>query len=130
MGHNELLIGDALKGRDRDAVVLSVKFGALRGPGGDWLGFDARPQAVKASAAYSLNRLGVDHIDIYRPSRLDPAVPIEARVGEIAERVRGGYVRNIGLSEGGPRTIRRGHAVHPVGDLPVEYLPLCRGQKG
>src|SRR3546814_2574915 len=122
MGHNELLIGDALKGRDRDAVVLSVKFGALRGPGGDWLGFDARPQAVKASAAYSLNRLGVDHIDIYRPSRLDPAVPIEETVGAIAELVRAGYVRHIGLSEVGPETNRRAHEVHPIVDPQFEHI--------
>ncbi|WP_119459876.1 aldo/keto reductase [Rhodospirillaceae bacterium SYSU D60014] len=127
MGHNEMLIGEALKGRARDAVILSVKFGAQRGPAGDWLGFDARPQAVKASAAYSLKRLGVDHIDIYRLSRLDPAVPIEETVGAIAELVQAGYVRHIGLSEVGAETIRRAHAVHPIVDLQIEYSLISRG---
>src|SRR5690349_4741727 len=112
MGHNELLIGRALKGR-RDAALLSVKFGALRGPDGSWIGFDARPAAVKNSLAYSLTRLGVDHIDIYRPARLDPAVPIEETIGAIADLVNAGYIRYIGLSEVGPDTIRRAHAVHP-----------------
>ena len=107
MGHNEFLIGEALKGRDRDAALISVKFGAQRGPDGVWLGYDARPQAVKAFAAYSLRRLGVDHIDIYRPARLDPAVPIEDTVGAIADLVKAGYVRHIGLSEVGVDTIRR-----------------------
>src|SRR5262245_12335143 len=115
MGHNELLIGRAIKGR-RDKVLLSVKFGGLRAPGGGWVGFDARPAAVKNFLCYTLVRLGVDHIDIYRPSRLDPNVPIEDTVGAIAEMVKAGYVRAIGLSEVGPDTIRRAGAVHPVCD--------------
>jgi aryl-alcohol dehydrogenase-like predicted oxidoreductase len=127
MGHNELLIGEALKGRDRDAVTISVKFGAQRGPDGAWLGYDARPQAVKAFAAYSLRRLGVDHIDVYRPARLDPAVPIEETVGAIAELVKAGYVRHVGLSEVGVDTIRRAQAVHPISDLQIEYSLLSRG---
>jgi aryl-alcohol dehydrogenase-like predicted oxidoreductase len=127
MGHNELLIAEALKGRDRDAAVISVKFGAQRGPDGAWLGYDARPQAVKAFAAYSLRRLGVDHIDIYRPARLDPAVPIEETVGAIADLVRAGYVRHIGLSEVGVDTIRRAQAVHPISDLQIEYSLISRG---
>jgi len=126
MGHNELLIGEALKGR-RDEAVVSVKFGALRGPDGAWLGVDGRPQAVKAFAAYSLKRLGLDHIDVYRPARLDPSVPIEDTVGAIADLVRAGYVRHVGLSEVGPETIRRAAAVHPIADLQIEYSLLSRG---
>jgi len=126
MGHNEMLIGEALKGR-RDRALLSVKFGAQRGPDGAFLGFDGRPQAVKASLAYSLKRLGTDHIDIYRPARLDPATPIEETVGAIAELVQAGYVRHIGLSEVGSETIRRAAAVHPIVDLQIEYSLISRG---
>lgn len=126
-GHNELLIRDALRGRDRDRVLLSVKFGALRGPEGSFGGVDGRPAAVKNFLAYSLNRLGTDHIDIYRPARLDPDVPIEETVGAIAELVRAGYVRHIGLSEVNADTIRRAHAVHPIVDLQIEYSLASRG---
>ena len=125
-GHNELVIGRALRDR-RDRALLSVKFGALRVPGGGFGGFDARPAAVKNFLAYSLNRLGVGHIDIYRPSRLDPAVPIEETVGAIADMVKAGYVRHIGLSEVGPETIRRARAVHPIVDLQIEYSLISRG---
>ncbi|MDB5464411.1 MAG: aldo-keto reductase [Phenylobacterium sp.] len=127
MGHNELLIGEALKGRPRDEVVVSVKFGAQRGPDGAWIGYDARPAAVKTAAAYSLQRLGLDHIDIYRPARLDPNVPIEDTVGAIADLVKAGYVRHIGLSEVGAETIRRAAAVHPIVDLQIEYSLISRG---
>lgn len=125
MGHNELLIGRAIAGR-RDRVQLSVKFGALRGPDGSWLGVDARPVAVKNFAAYSLKRLGVEVIDVYRPARLDPAVPIEDTIGAIAELIKAGYVRKIGLSEVGVDTIRRAHAVHPIHDLQIEYSIASR----
>jgi aryl-alcohol dehydrogenase-like predicted oxidoreductase len=125
MGHNEMLLGRALHGR-RDQALISVKFGALRGPDGSWLGFDARPVAVKNSLAYSLKRLGVDHIDIYRPARRDSGVPIEDTIGAIADLVRAGYVRAIGLSEVGPETIRRAHAVHPIADLQIEYSLVSR----
>ena len=125
-GHNELLIGRALKGRRREACQLSVKFGALRAPGGAWGGFDGRPAAVKNFLAYSLNRLGVDYVDIYRPARLDPAVPIEDTIGAIAELVKAGYVRHIGLSEVGPETIRRAAKVHPIVDLQIEYSLISR----
>ena len=125
-GHNELLIGRALRDR-RDKALLSVKFGALRGPDGSWLGMDARPAAVKNFLAYTLTRLGVDHIDIYRPGRLDPSIPIEETVGTIADLVKVGYVRAIGLSEVGPDTIRRGQAVHPISDLQIEYSLISRG---
>jgi aryl-alcohol dehydrogenase-like predicted oxidoreductase len=125
-GHNELLIGKALRDR-RDKALLSVKFGALRGPDGNWIGMDTRPVAVKNFAAYSLRRLGVDHIDIYRPGRLDPNVPIEETIGAIADLVKAGYVRAIGLSEVGPDTIRRAHAVHPISDLQIEYSIISRG---
>ena len=125
-GHNELLIGRALRDR-RDKALLSVKFGALRGPDGSWLGMDARPAAVKNFLAYTLTRLGVDHIDIYRPGRLDPSVPIEETVGTMADLVKVGYVRAIGLSEVGPDTIRRAQAVHPISDLQIEYSLISRG---
>lgn len=127
MGHNEMLLGEALKGGRRERALLSVKFGALRGPGGDWLGYDARPAAVKNFAAYSLRRLGVDHIDIYRPARLDPAVPIEDTMGAIADLIQAGYVRYAGLSEVGAATLRRACAVVPVCDLQIEYSLLSRG---
>jgi aryl-alcohol dehydrogenase-like predicted oxidoreductase len=125
-GHNEMLIGRALRGR-RDQALLSVKFGALRSPDGGWGGFDGRPAAVKNFAAYSLQRLGVDHIDIYRPSRLDPSVPIEDTVGAIGDLIRAGYVRRAGLSEVGADTIRRAHAVLPICDLQIEYAIVSRG---
>ena len=126
MGRNELLIGRALEGR-RDRALVSVKFGALRGPDQSWLGVDGRPAAVKNFLAYSLNRLGLDHVDIYRPARLDPAVPIEETIGAIADLVKAGYVRAIGLSEVGPDTIRRAHATHPIADLQIEYSLISRG---
>jgi len=126
-GHNELLIGRALKQLDRDAVTLSVKFGGLRSPEGAFLGFDARPDALRNFLAYSLVRLGTDHIDVYRPARLDPDVPIEDTVGAIAEEIEKGHVRAIGLSEVGSDTIRRAHAVHPIHDLQIEYSLLSRG---
>jgi aryl-alcohol dehydrogenase-like predicted oxidoreductase len=125
MGHNELLVGRAIAGR-REKVQLSVKFGALRGPDGSWVGVDTRPAAVKNFAAYSLKRLGVDVIDIYRPARLDPAVPIEDTIGAIADLVKAGYVRHIGLSEVGVETIRRAHRVHPIVDLQIEYSLASR----
>ena len=127
MGHNELLISRALADRDRDDVLISVKFGAQRGPDGSWLGYDARPQALKTALAYSLQRLGTDHIDVYRPARLDPNVPIEETVGAIAEMIEAGYVRHIGLSEVGAETIRRAAEVHPIVDLQIEYSLLSRG---
>jgi aryl-alcohol dehydrogenase-like predicted oxidoreductase len=127
LGRNELLLREALKGRDRDNAVISVKFGALRDPAGAWNGYDSRPAAVKNFAAYSLNRLGTDHLDVYRPARLDPGVPIEDTVGAIAELIEAGYVRHIGLSEVGAETLRRAHAVHPIADLQIEYSLLSRG---
>lgn len=127
MGHNEMLIGEALKTLPRDRLVLSVKFGAQRAPDNSFLGFDGRPAAVKTALAYTLQRLGVDHIDVYRPARLDPNVPIEDTVGAIAELVQAGWVRHIGLSEVGPQTIRRAAAVHPIVDLQIEYSLLARG---
>lgn len=126
-GHNELLICEALKGVGRDDAVLSVKFGGLRDPAGGWTGFDGRPQAVKNFAAYSLQRLGVEHIDIYRPARLDPAVPIEDTIGAIADLVKAGHVKHVGLSEVGSETIRRAAAVHPIVDLQIEYSLISRG---
>jgi aryl-alcohol dehydrogenase-like predicted oxidoreductase len=127
MGHNEMLIGEALKGVKRDRFLVSVKFGALRDPAGGWSGYDARPQAVKNFLAYSLRRLGLDHIDIYRPARLDPRVPIEETVGAVADMVKAGHVRYIGLSEVGAATIRRAAAVHPISDLQIEYSLISRG---
>jgi aryl-alcohol dehydrogenase-like predicted oxidoreductase len=127
IGHNELLIRDALQDRSRDNLQISVKFGALRDPARGFTGVDCRPVAVKNFLSYSLQRLGVDHIDIYRPARLDPAVPIEDTVGAIAEMVKAGYVKHIGLSEVGSDTIRRAHAVHPIADLQIEYSLIARG---
>lgn len=127
MGHNEMLLGQALKGLPRDQLVVSVKFGAMRDPAGGWIGYDARPAAVKSFLAYSLQRLGLDHIDIYRPARLDPNVPIEETVGAIAQMVEAGYVRHIGLSEVGADTLRRAAATHPICDLQIEYSLLSRG---
>ncbi|MBX9796557.1 MAG: aldo/keto reductase [Sphingomonas sp.] len=127
MGHNELLIAEALRGRPRDRVQLSVKFGALRGPDGSWIGVDGRPRAVKNALAYSLKRLGTDYVDIYRFARLDPDVPIEETVGAIAELVQAGYVRHVGLSEVGAQTIRRAAAVTPISDLQIEYSLISRG---
>ncbi|WP_458243646.1 aldo/keto reductase [Streptomyces sp. MAI_2237] len=130
MGHNELLIAEALRTAPaalRDNALASVKFGAHRAPDGEWLGYDARPAAVKTWAAYSLQRLGVDHIDVYRPARLDPDVPIEETVGAIAELVEKGYVRHIGLSEVGAETIRRAAATAPIADLQIEYALISRG---
>ncbi len=127
MGHNELLIAEALGERPRDDYLLSVKFGAQRGPEGAFLGFDGRPAAVKTALAHSLTRLGVEHIDIYRPARLDPQVPIEETIGAIAELVQAGYVRWIGLSELGAETIRRAAATHPICDLQIEYSLISRG---
>ncbi|MGP3934277.1 aldo/keto reductase [Nonomuraea sp. KM88] len=126
MGHNEMLLAEALRGRDRDSYQLSVKFGALRGPGREFGGQDNRPEAVKNFLAYSLTRLGTDHIDVYRPARLDPAVPIEETVGAIKDMVDAGYVRHIGLSEVDAATIRRAHAVHPIADLQIEYSLISR----
>jgi aryl-alcohol dehydrogenase-like predicted oxidoreductase len=126
MGHNELLVRNGIEGLS-DKVQLSVKFGALRGPNGSWLGVDTRPAAVKTFAAYSLKRLGVDVIDVYRPARLDPNVPIEETVGAIGDLVKAGYVRHVGLSEVGAETIRRACAVHPIVDLQIEYSVASRG---
>lgn len=127
MGHNEMLIREALTGRNRDNLQISVKFGALRDPNKGFLGYDSRPAAIRNFVAYSLQRLGVDAIDIYRPARLDPDVPIEETVGAMADMVKAGWIRHIGLSEVGSDTIRRAHAVHPIVDLQIEYSLLARG---
>jgi aryl-alcohol dehydrogenase-like predicted oxidoreductase len=127
MGHNELLLRDALRGRSRDGVRISVKFGALRGPDKGWRGVDTRPAAIKNFLGYSLTRLGTDYIDIYRPARFDPSIPIEETVGAMAELVEAGWVRHIGLSEVGSDTLRRAAAVHPIADLQIEYSLISRG---
>ena len=127
MGHNEMLIAEALKGVPRERYVLSVKFGALRDPRGGWSGMDTRPEAIRNFLAYSLQRLGVDYIDVYRPARLDQKVPIEETVGAIAEMVKAGFVRHIGLSEVGAGTLKRAAAVHPITDLQIEYSLISRG---
>ncbi len=127
MGHNEMLIAEALRGVPRDRYQLSVKFGALRDPAGMWVGYDASPRAVKTWLAYSLQRLGVDHIDIYRPARLDPKVRIEDTVGAVSDMIKAGYVRHVGLSEVGSETVRRAAAVAPISDLQIEYSLISRG---
>jgi aryl-alcohol dehydrogenase-like predicted oxidoreductase len=126
MGHNELLLHEALRGRDRASVQISVKYGAQRGPDGSWLGYDTSPAATKASLAYSLRRLRTDYVDVYRPARLDPKVPIEETVGAVADLVKAGWVRHIGLSEVGAETLRRAAAVHPISDLQIEYSLISR----
>lgn len=130
MGHNEMLIAEALRAGSRDQLLISVKFGALRDPARQWLANDARPATVKTFLAYSLQRLGVDYIDIYRPARLDPTVPIEDTVGAIADAIKAGWVRYVGLSEVGPETLRRAQAVHPICDLQIEYSLASRGIEG
>ncbi|WP_329385839.1 aldo/keto reductase [Streptomyces sp. NBC_01351] len=130
MGHNELLINEALRtapAAARERALTSVKFGALRTVEGGFTGYDGRPEAVKNFLAYSLQRLGRDHIDIYRIARVDPAVPIEETVGAIAEAVEAGHVRHIGLSEVGSDTLRRAAAVAPISDLQIEYSLISRG---
>jgi aryl-alcohol dehydrogenase-like predicted oxidoreductase len=137
MGHNEMLLREALRGKARERVVISDKFGGLRDPRGRFVGIDGRPASVKNFLAYTLHRLGTDYIDIYRPARLDPDVPVEETIGAIADMVKAGYVRFIGLSEVGPETIRRAQAIHPIADVQLEYslfsrsieetiLPTCR----
>jgi aryl-alcohol dehydrogenase-like predicted oxidoreductase len=127
MGSNELLLRDALRGKARESVLISVKFGAQRDPDGGWIGYDTSPAALRTALAYSLVRLGTDYVDIYRPARLDPDVPIEETIGAIADLVKRGYVRHIGLSEVGAETIRRAQAVHPIADLQIEYSLISRG---
>jgi aryl-alcohol dehydrogenase-like predicted oxidoreductase len=127
MGHNELLLREALRGVRRDSVFIQVKFGGQRDPSGAFIGHDASPAAVKNSLAYTLTRLGTDYVDLYQPARLDPQVPIEETVGAIAEMIRAGYVRHIGLSEMGADTIRRAYAVHPIAALQIEYSLMSRG---
>lgn len=127
MGHNELLLRDALRGHAREQAIISIKFGALRGPDHSWHGIDGRPAAVKNFLTYTLRRLGTDYVDIYRLARVDPAVPIEETTGAMADMVRAGYVRHIGLSETGAETIRRAAAVHPIADVQIEYSLISRG---
>jgi aryl-alcohol dehydrogenase-like predicted oxidoreductase len=127
MGHNELLLRDAIRGRRREDAQISVKFGVLRDARGGWNGVDARPAAIKNFLAYTLRRLGTDYVDIYRPARLDPAVPVEETMGTLAELVEQGLIRHIGLSEVGADTLRRANAVHPVSDLQIEYSLISRG---
>lgn len=127
MGHNELLLHEALAGRHREEVFIAVKFGALRAPDRSFIGFDGRPEAVKTFLAYTLQRLRIDYIDLYQPARVDPAVPIEETIGAISEMVQAGYVRYVGLSEAGADTLRRAHATHPLTWLQIEYSLLSRG---
>jgi aryl-alcohol dehydrogenase-like predicted oxidoreductase len=127
MGHNELLLRDALREIPRESVFIQVKFGGQRDPSGAFIGHDASPNTVKTSLAYTLTRLGTDYVDLYQPARLDPRVPIEETVGAVAEMIKAGYVRYLGLSEMGADTIRRAHAVHPVSALQIEYSLMSRG---
>jgi aryl-alcohol dehydrogenase-like predicted oxidoreductase len=127
MGHNEMLIHRALEGTPRSRVIISVKFGPMRDPSWAFLGNDGRPKAVKNFLAYTLRRLGTDYIDIYRPARVDPEAPIEDTVGAVADMVRAGYVRHVGLSEVGAETLRRAHGVHPICDVQIEYSLMSRG---
>jgi len=125
-GHNELLVGEVLRGRRRDDVVISVKFGALRDPQGNFTGVDLRPVAIRNFLAYSLKRLNTDHIDVYRPARMPPGTDVEEVIGTLADLVKAGYIRHIGLSEIGAKTLRRAAAVHPIADLQIEYSLISR----
>lgn len=136
-GHNELLIGQAIKDIPRDKVFISVKFGGMRNHDGSFIGFDTRPVAIRNFLSYSLQRLGVDYIDLYYPGRIDPNVPIEETVGTLGELVKEGKIRYMGVSEAGPDTLRRAHATYPIAMLQTEYslwtrepetdvLPVCR----
>ncbi|HEY3740219.1 MAG TPA: aldo/keto reductase [Bryobacteraceae bacterium] len=127
MGHNELLIREVLKDHPRDRIFIAVKFGALRDPAGAFLGVDNRPMMVKNALAYTLKRLGTDYVDLYQPARVDTNVPMEDTIGAIADLIKAGYVRHIGLSEAGSQTIRRAAAVHPIAALQIEYSLLYRG---
>jgi aryl-alcohol dehydrogenase-like predicted oxidoreductase len=126
MGHNELLIREALRGKDRSKVQLAVKFGSMRDYKGNFLGQDARPAAVKNFLSYSLQRLGTDYIDFYFPSRLDRQVPIEDTVGAMAELVKEGKLRYLGLSEMSAATVEKAHKVHPITALEFEYSLFTR----
>ncbi|KIF79606.1 aldo/keto reductase [Streptomyces sp. 150FB] len=126
MGHGELLLGEALRARSRESVVISIRFGALREPGGGWTGSDSRPVAVKNALAFSLRRMGTDHIDLYRPGRPDPDVPLEETVGALGELVQAGHIRGIGLSDVSARTLRRAHAVHPIANVQTEHSLFSR----
>ncbi|NBD27148.1 aldo/keto reductase [Paenibacillus glycinis] len=136
VGRNEELVGRAIKDR-RNEVVLATKFGNVRDASGQSLGINGTPEYVRSACEASLRRLGVDHIDLYYQHRVDPNTPIEETVGAMAELVREGKVRYLGLSEAAPETIRRAHAVHPIAALQTEYslwsrdvedeiLPVCR----
>ena len=127
MGHNEMLLREALKGGKRERAFVAVKFGALRGPDLKFLGDDGRPQSAKNFLAYSLRRLGTDYVDLYQPARVDPTVPIEDTIGAVADMVKAGYVRYIGLSEASAKTVRRAQAVHPIAALQIEYSLFSRG---
>ncbi|CAZ89130.1 putative aldo-keto reductase 2 [Thiomonas arsenitoxydans] len=129
VGRNEVLVGRAINGR-RDEVFLATKFGNMRGPNGEFLGVNGRPDYVRQSCEASLKRLGVDVIDLYYQHRVDPEVPIEETVGAMADLVRAGKVRWLGLSEAAPATIRRAHAVHPISALQSEYSLWSRDPEG
>ncbi|MGB5108035.1 MAG: aldo/keto reductase [Candidatus Zixiibacteriota bacterium] len=137
VGHNEELIREAIRRVPRDQAFISIKFGGMRNHDGDFIGIDNRPVAIRNFISYSLQRLRTDYIDLYYPGRVDPAVPIEDTIGTLAELVKEGKIRYVGLSEAGPQTIRRAAAVHPIAMLQTEYsiwtrependlLPVCR----
>ena len=126
MGSNEMLVGRALKGR-RDKAFIQVKFGAQRDPSGAWIGYDVRPSAVKTALAYTLKRLGTDHIDLYQPARRDPNVSLEDTIGAVADMIQAGYVRHLGLSEVSPETILAAEKIHHVTALQYEYSVIERG---
>ena len=128
-GHNEMLICEALESHRREDVALSVKFGSRRTPDGGFqpIGYDVSAAAVKDRLGYSMRRLGTDYIDIYRPARLNPDIPIEETIGARAEVQQAGYIRHIGLSEVGAPALRRAAAIAPISDLQIEYSLLSRG---
>jgi aryl-alcohol dehydrogenase-like predicted oxidoreductase len=126
VGHNEMLLREVIKNHKRDKLFISVKFGALRGPNGEFLGQDFRPAAIKNFISYSLQRLGTDYIDLYQPARIDPQFPIEETVGTIADLIKEGKVRYLGLSEANSEQIIQAHKVYPVSALEIEYALATR----
>ncbi len=125
-GAHEMLLCEALKTRRREDVFISAKFGSMVAPGGMYYGLDLRPHAVKNYLAYTLKRLGTDYVDLYQPARIDPNIPVEDTIGAVADLVKAGYVRNVGISEVDGNTLRKANAVHPIALVEVQYSLLNR----
>ncbi len=125
-GAHEMMIREALRTRRREDVYISVKFGSMVAPNGMYYGIDVRPEAVKNYLSYTLKRLGTDYVDLYQPARINPNIPVEETIGAVAELVKAGYVREVGISEVDAETLRRAHATHPISLVEVQYSLLNR----